>query len=955
MKNLKIVVIGFFDRCNLGDETFKLAINKVGDEIKSYLELDDIEIKYICIDELINLKYDEIFNYDLLLIGPGDVLNDYFLNRINEFLIKGKIKIPIFSISVGGNSNILLNNDKTYNIDYIITRSKYEKELLLKNNFNSDWVDELSDITTILTFPKQSNIEYKILKDNERLKIGLFVAQPFSKILFINNNFNELIKFMEDQIKINKVKWILYSFNNYEISDSECDFYLMKKIYESIKEEFKEFVYLDFRQLNFFDMTMEISNLNAAVCMRFHSHVFCTMCNIPFISISKTRKTELFMKENNLEKQLLIFNDKKSLLCIELNQIFQNLVENLNYEQDNLSKISFNLNEKSKNYSKMISNKLKQLKEFETINFFNLENNIKRFDPIKFINVEDINNLRYQTLKSVMTYIKKRYGFEKYIDNNFLNSMVKIIFNSNNFNYNHIIHWMYHISNPFQKTILIDQKNKLNNQNQNQNQNQFLLKSFDFSITINIENLFEDISKIIVFFITGKLLTKYNYGLSEKIKNLDWQFKDSWDWIIYEYQKNENNLIMFNLINSSRDYLIKNFYNYRNNFYNKNINFNLFTIDQFNPQNNNHRSGWKYVTSNLLGLHNFIKPNIIINEDNYYDISNSCIIDFYCDCTFGWNSQFYERINIIPYKTKWFGFFHHTFIENITNNMFEILKKKSFLESLNSCKGLITLSKDLKIKIETNLEKIKQTLPTCIFNIPPVFYLYHPTEFVSKIWNLDLFLSNEKRRVVQIGGWLRNSYAIYNIHLENNYKNKLNLTKSILKGKNMENYFRKEDNNTQLILDPSKNKWIAIEKLINLNEIRINNLSSNSHYLGIIENLNKQFDSVEILSTLSNDDYDSLLEKNIVFIELIEPSAVNTIIECIVRNIPICINPHPAVIEYLGENYPFYFSCYSEASDKLNDLEIIKNTNQYLLKMDKNFLKLETFIENLFLIIQNNF
>ena len=65
--------------------------------------------------------------------------------------------------------------------------------------------------------------------------------------------------------------------------------------------------------------------------------------------------------------------------------------------------------------------------------------------------------------------------------------------------------------------------------------------------------------------------------------------------------------------------------------------------------------------------------------------------------------------------------------------------------------------------------------------------------------------------------------------------------------------------------------------------------------------------NVAIKYTNTFKEYDQLLEKNIVFIELIDASANNTILECIVRNTPIIVNKIEPVVEYLGDDYPLYF------------------------------------------------
>jgi hypothetical protein len=86
---------------------------------------------------------------------------------------------------------------------------------------------------------------------------------------------------------------------------------------------------------------------------------------------------------------------------------------------------------------------------------------------------------------------------------------------------------------------------------------------------------------------------------------------------------------------------------------------------------------------------------------------------------------------------------------------------------------------------------------------------------------------------------------------------------------------------------------------------------------------------------LSNDDYDNLLSQNLVCIFLKDASAINTVIECIVRNTPIIVNPLPAVVEYLGEKYPLYANDHTEAMNKLNNMSLILNAFTYLCNIDK--------------------
>jgi hypothetical protein len=94
------------------------------------------------------------------------------------------------------------------------------------------------------------------------------------------------------------------------------------------------------------------------------------------------------------------------------------------------------------------------------------------------------------------------------------------------------------------------------------------------------------------------------------------------------------------------------------------------------------------------------------------------------------------------------------------------------------------------------------------------------------------------------------------------------------------------------------------------------------------------------------DEYDELLTKNIVFVDLFDASANNTVLECIVRNTPIVINKINSVVEYLGEAYPLYFEDISQINSLLT-LENITKSHIYLQNMDKSDITLESFTKNI--------
>lgn len=110
-------------------------------------------------------------------------------------------------------------------------------------------------------------------------------------------------------------------------------------------------------------------------------------------------------------------------------------------------------------------------------------------------------------------------------------------------------------------------------------------------------------------------------------------------------------------------------------------------------------------------------------------------------------------------------------------------------------------------------------------------------------------------------------------------------------------------------------------------------------------------DSVMRMQFLSNRRYDQLLSENIVFLDLIDASANNAIIECIVRNTPVLVNPIEPVIEYLGSDYPFYFTSLEEAASKADNPDLVRQAHQYLVhhplkdKLTGNYFR-ESFIKS---------
>ena len=106
---------------------------------------------------------------------------------------------------------------------------------------------------------------------------------------------------------------------------------------------------------------------------------------------------------------------------------------------------------------------------------------------------------------------------------------------------------------------------------------------------------------------------------------------------------------------------------------------------------------------------------------------------------------------------------------------------------------------------------------------------------------------------------------------------------------------------------------------------------------------------------LSRNKYDHYITTNIIIIDLRNASANNSILEMIVTETPFFVNRLSSVEEYLGTDYPLYFSNATEIEEIINypNIMIDKYTeaHQYLRKLDKSDITHQHFNSELLRLI----
>lgn len=833
----RVLILGYYDKLNFGDDIFKYVFKKY------IFNKNEFELHIYNLDTLDDIiKQHENDPYEYIIIGGGDLINDYYFNSENIQKFRDNFaNIPILFYGIGLSYLSML---PALDIgDYFFMRNKndyYSVSARFSNNYTfytPDLAYFLLNESSLKTYKNQ-----KVITPAQQLKIG--VCLPYT--WFVNNNDESNVFFMEMSELIGELskKHLIYIVP-FDTSNNpkNSDLILLQKLQSILR--LYEFNSNSEQRIFYINSTNDITSMinifkgfDCVLASRYHSVIMSILTDTPFISLYTTRKVENIKSEvnSNLYNFFIPLDKDVNGIPIKLNkeQFYKSFDEILN----NYINIRNELcNTKKYLYSILVNTYAKFSSLF-------LQNNIKRSGPPQYVSEERVNHLVNKTVKNVLKLFK--------LDNQ---KNIKSI----------------HSGKSLVK--LISPRGRVPSGVQ------------------------KKVTEEILWSLTGDPYAPYYYGLFENahkgalVPQLKWIIDDYHEK--YKYARNKTDTI-------------------------KLVNKNFQEL---------HRSGWQFIVNNLI---------VELNKRD--DINKPFIIDTYVDKTFHWNKKFYESKGIIPYRKEWIGFIHHTYSDYVNQyNCEQLFTEDLFIQSLENCKCIIVMSEYLKKQIETSLDILYNRNDNPLINKVNVHVVYHPTEITKDLFTYEKFLNNKDKQIIQIGNWLRNVFSIYQLDLPTN---SVIQHKSVLKNKNSNNYFLPDDFFDNLFNNLNINKP---NNIVDMCKITFDNL----HLKGMYEYIIEMENSVKVIEYLDNDKYDKLLCENIVFVKFVDASATNTVIECILRNTPILVNPIEPVVELLGDDYPFYYNTIYEASKLLEDCDKIKETYEYLLNMDKSRFYIDTFINNI--------
>lgn len=848
------LVLGFYDRKNIGDECFKLAFKKA---LRGY------ELRFRCMDDA-TPDYVAFLNPVCVIIGGGDIINDYFMRKAR--IILADYKGRIYGLSIG----IPFESCKHYldMFDHVFMRSARDAQIA-SEYIGDENVTQIVDLSTCLDVPAPS------LTIDGRIRIGVCLAQP----LFYNNEHTDsimlnMITCMKSCVENlqntthRRVEWHFLPFNYNYKNTTECDDVAIARFVALAKQEKLEgdihvvnaeyFYYLPASEmLDYF------RSLDMNICMRYHSMMYSIITGKPFLALyssSKIRNCLEYLPLNNgvgIEFELdpvtylpMAFDDRAFMTKLQFMLRNQEFVARLALERRLLMEQQ-NIEALTRIYEVIQGNKVKTV-----ITYRPLYQNI----GVTFDEVVD------RCVGSLSRFC------------NMSKSHIQSLVDSQG------VRWTE------------------------------VLPSADTTV--------EDMARLICFCVSKSLDDPCYWGLLDALKTRDICLRESIEYI-WNHHATEMSSVAAKIKVLPRDDILVNI--------DPHITTTLTSLESL------HRSGWGYVMKGLMSM-----------DAKLYGRKSNIIIDSFVDRTFHWSCNTLEMFGVLPFQSPWFGFVHHTFDEtHSTYNCVNLFKNTYFIESLPKCKGLIALSSYLASQLRNALE-------THGYASVPVYVMCHAMEIPPLTFDMNAFVANTDRAMVHIGAWLRDPYPFYTLDLSTlGYP----LKKKALKGKNMDLYFPPRGYSTSL--DKIHEYLNAYTESDTVQDIcrDIHNIcrddicrdvsKANKFLIGVKSMLQKQFHSVEIVERLSNDAYDALLRENIVFLHLVDCSAVNTVLECIVRNTPIIVNRHPALEELLGTEYPGFYSSIPQVPFLCDSFDKIKAMHVYLTRLDKSKYDIQLFLTRL--------
>ena len=355
---LQLKIIGYYGHSNTGDEQYKISFIEM---FKKYMPEGRVyETMFYDCDKIHDVNFSED---DIIILGGGDVLNDYFLDKIYDKFNNRQNKILAVSVGLPFVSELFTN--KLNIIDYIFIRTLQDIELF-KKYFDSSCIYYLPDISFFLkdidteiqstktAFAVNKNVAItadtietyiQTLRDNgKKVACVSFTRHIYNKRYEAEYHqvLGKLCKFV-DYIDNMGYHVIFLPFNDNINNATEDDTIIHKEILNKINNKDVTFINSTISYKTVFSI---LKHIDIYIMSRFHACLFSIYNNVPLLPIYSTRKIENLLLDINWQYAYKMDTNEKGVpIDIDLEKlkdVFMKLqgdafkISKLNYINENI-------------------------------------------------------------------------------------------------------------------------------------------------------------------------------------------------------------------------------------------------------------------------------------------------------------------------------------------------------------------------------------------------------------------------------------------------------------------------------------------------------------------------------------------------------------------------------------------------------------------------------------------
>lgn len=355
----KIYIIGYYDHFNAGDEQYKNTFVYL---IKNILGFDDNHsISFIDCDKLKN-HTSEIKNQDIIIAGGGDILNNYFLDKIID-VFNGKPN-NIYAISVGVPYTNIITSNKLHIFHSIFIRSYQDLYTMRLYHPNVYCIPDISYLAKYtFTSVSDSSALVSELTTIKKKKICFSLSRHVyhkDHTEYYYNIVDNLAKFIKYLIVMD-YHVILLPFNTNNVNSNENDILIHNDVIQKLEYlshtthvgHLEDITSIK-TQLNEQMISQIYSLCHVIIPMRFHSCLFSIYSSKPFLPIYTTRKINNLLTDVSWNYAYKLPTNKRDIPT-ELNlhiliSRFNTLINEYTEAIMCIDNINYNLEEWSENF-----------------------------------------------------------------------------------------------------------------------------------------------------------------------------------------------------------------------------------------------------------------------------------------------------------------------------------------------------------------------------------------------------------------------------------------------------------------------------------------------------------------------------------------------------------------------------------------------------------------------------